>query len=726
MKLYTPEISWHQKEPIFSVDFCPNTFKLASSGADFTIKIWLVKEQNEDDRSISIEFLANLDRHVKPVNVVRFSPNGLLLASAGDDGAIILWKLNVNEKPSSSFGKEEDEDKESWNVYKMLRGHVEDIYDLAWSPDSSQLITGSVDNSAIIWDANKGQSLKVLSDHKHYIQGVCWDPRGSYLVTHSSDRTCRVYTATNPRCVHNISKNNMSYMIDGQLVKCKYTRMFMDETMQSFFRRCSYSTDGSFLFLPAGLCDGNDKPRMTTYIFSRECYSKPLRHLPGPKKATLAVKCSPVVYELIVDKENINPSNENDEFLGLPYRMVFAVASLDSVTFYDTQHQYPIGFCANMHYASLTDLAWSSDGKLLVVSSTDGYCSFIKFNEGELGIPIKYNPIEYQINKAEIKNSAKKKKEKQADGIKPEKKNPELTEKKDLKEKVKIDRNQTTIDKLFVTPIKKRKRLSNSEEKSKMNSATVIGQSPISVDISSTAVFEKCLSESNHFGSAQFETSLLVNKIANSEVSSPSRTSKLPVTLNLPCCEKISGDLIKKTVNSNELNQNESNCTKIISLPANQNTNKPPKRVNVTTLQTFTSTELPEPEQSPKQRQSNLPISNAFSPKHPKRVKVTTICTYNVPEHIADSTVKNDKSESLKINGCYPTTGPSEHSVSRKSSNDIDLKVASGLVTDLNVKQSSNIKSNSASNELAEKQNFEKTLANDTTALKENSVIVLD
>lgn len=39
MKLITPEISWHQKEPIFSIDFCPETWKLASCGADFTIKV---------------------------------------------------------------------------------------------------------------------------------------------------------------------------------------------------------------------------------------------------------------------------------------------------------------------------------------------------------------------------------------------------------------------------------------------------------------------------------------------------------------------------------------------------------------------------------------------------------------------------------------------------------------------------------------------------------------
>ena len=38
--------------------------------------------------------------------------------------------------------------------------------------------------------------------------------------------------------------------------------------------------------------------------------------------------------------------------------MIYAVVSLDSVTLYDTQHAMPIGFCANMHYASLTDATW--------------------------------------------------------------------------------------------------------------------------------------------------------------------------------------------------------------------------------------------------------------------------------------------------------------------------------------------------------------------------------
>ena len=42
----------------------------------------------------------------------------------------------------------------------------------------------------------------------------------------------------------------------------------------------------------------------------------------------------------------------------LPYRMIFAVATQDSVWIYDTQQGGPICCFSNMHYASFTDLSW--------------------------------------------------------------------------------------------------------------------------------------------------------------------------------------------------------------------------------------------------------------------------------------------------------------------------------------------------------------------------------
>lgn len=42
----------------------------------------------------------------------------------------------------------------------------------------------------------------------------------------------------------------------------------------------------------------------------------------------------------------------------LPYRLVFAVASEDSVLFYDTEQSFPFGYVSNIHYHTLSDISW--------------------------------------------------------------------------------------------------------------------------------------------------------------------------------------------------------------------------------------------------------------------------------------------------------------------------------------------------------------------------------
>ena len=76
--------------------------------------------------------------------------------------------------------------------------------------------------------------------------------------------------------------------------------------------------------------------------------------------------------------------------IGLPYRMVYAVATQESVWIYDTQQAGPLCCFSNLHYASFTDLTWSPDGQSLMMSSSDGYCSLAVFDYHELGRPYLY------------------------------------------------------------------------------------------------------------------------------------------------------------------------------------------------------------------------------------------------------------------------------------------------------------------------------------------------
>ncbi|XP_043927968.1 chromatin assembly factor 1 subunit B-like [Protopterus annectens] len=211
MKVITCEIAWHNKEPVYSVDFQHGTDgrinRLASAGVDTAVRIWKT-EKGPDGKAI-VEFLSSLTRHTKAVNVVRFSPSGEILASGGDDAVILLWKLNDNKEPEQCILQDDDDtllNKENWTVVKSLRGHIEDVYDICWTADGNNLVSGSVDNTAIMWDVNKGQKLSIFNEHKSYVQGVTWDPLGQYITTLSSDRVMRVYSTQTRRVAFNVSK----------------------------------------------------------------------------------------------------------------------------------------------------------------------------------------------------------------------------------------------------------------------------------------------------------------------------------------------------------------------------------------------------------------------------------------------------------------------------------------------------------------------------------------
>ncbi|XP_033636137.1 chromatin assembly factor 1 subunit B-like isoform X1 [Asterias rubens] len=453
MKLDTPEISWHGREPIYSLDFQPlSTAKkeprrlaTAGCGNDGNLRMWYIRINN--DGKATAEFASNMSRHTKSVNVVRFSPDGQILSSGGDDCLVILWRLTDTQGGGSAFGKEDEESKEGWNAFKMLRGHLEDVYDLSWSPDGTRLLSGSVDNSAIIWDVTKGEKLVILKDHRSFVQGVAWDPLGKYCATLSCDRSLRLYNLNNNRCAFNIVKMTMSSTSNNGESTTKQCRLFHDDSMKSFFRRLTFSPDGQLLIVPSGSLEVGDSSTScnTTYIFTRSSVPRPVMYLPGATKATIAVRCCPVLFELRKPEEELkepkddsvhdesmdtstvtndvtaeksdNPkeiwpsvdtepsNNEPISLFNLPYRIVFAVLTEDSLILYDSQQSIPFGMISNIHYHQLSDVTWSPDGRVLVVSSTDGFCSLVTFEEGEIGIPFEKAPIKPIATEAPKVNS---------------------------------------------------------------------------------------------------------------------------------------------------------------------------------------------------------------------------------------------------------------------------------------------------------------------------------
>uniref|UniRef100_A0A182X3K7 CAF1B/HIR1 beta-propeller domain-containing protein n=1 Tax=Anopheles quadriannulatus TaxID=34691 RepID=A0A182X3K7_ANOQN len=386
MKCQIPEISWHNRDPVLSVDIQPkgandrdHQYRLASGGTDSHVLIWYMI-QTPECGTINLELAADLTRHQRAVNAVRWSPSGELLASGDDESVIFIWKQKGETETLNILENTNDQDKETWLTMKILRGHMEDVYDLSWSANSQFLISGSVDNSAIVWDVQRGKSQAILQDHKGFVQGVAWDPQNKYLATLSTDRYFRVYDVQSKRVVSRCHKCVLPVPKDHPL-RDKTIRLYHDDTLQTFFRRLSFSPDGNIIVTPSGMAEieGVSKPLNTTYIFTRNSLKQPSFTLPSPDQYTVAVRFCPVYFQHRPHAESKPP------LVPLPYRMVFAVATKSSVYLYDTQQAAPFALISNIHYTRLTDMSWSSDGKILIVSSTDGFCSMIFFSEGELG-----------------------------------------------------------------------------------------------------------------------------------------------------------------------------------------------------------------------------------------------------------------------------------------------------------------------------------------------------
>jgi len=409
MKVQTPQIAWHNRDRVSSVSIQPfphptptkeGGTRIATCGDDSHVVIW---EFVTNEGRIEPQCVSDLTRHQSSVSAVRWSPDGTTLASADLESAIFLWTFSENEAVPDLFGEaatdEEIVNQENWTPLCTLRGHLQDVIGLAWSPCSKYLVSCSTDNTAIVFDAKKGTKLKMLDDHKGWVNGVCWDPLNQFIATISSDRmlrvyntknyknTCKTYKAQLPQAV--LPSNSEEMLTD----EMKNVRLFHDDTFQSFFRRMDMSPDGQLLVIPSGVLeiDGEATVKNCTYVFSRTDLSGPVLYLPN-KEISVAVKFSPIKYELRpvkridgVEEEEGKPWTKYQTLFALPYRMVYVVATKNTIVFYDTQQAEPFARVSQIHYVSLNDLAWSCDGNMVVVSSTDGFCSVIKFTPDEIG-----------------------------------------------------------------------------------------------------------------------------------------------------------------------------------------------------------------------------------------------------------------------------------------------------------------------------------------------------
>ena len=137
---------------------------------------------------ITGEFQRNLENHTKPINCIRFSRDGRLLASASDDTTIGIFNVT-----------------EDYRV-RILKGHTGEVNSLAFSPDGKVLISGSNDCIIKLWDVEQGTTIKSIAGYSSFVRSVDFSWDGKIFAT-SSDNIIRTWDAKTFQCLNTLKEH---------------------------------------------------------------------------------------------------------------------------------------------------------------------------------------------------------------------------------------------------------------------------------------------------------------------------------------------------------------------------------------------------------------------------------------------------------------------------------------------------------------------------------------
>jgi protein HIRA/HIR1 len=254
-----------------------------------------------------------------------------------------------------------------------LVGHDNDVQDLAWSYDSSILVSVGLDSKVVVWSGHNFEKLKTLSQHQSHVKGITFDPANKYFATASDDRTIKVYRFTSP--LPNATAHDS---VGNFTLETTISEPFMTSPLTTYFRRCSWSPDGMHI-AAANAVNG---PVPSVAIVSRGSWDSSINFIGHEAPVEVCAFCPRMFYKEKPTPENMDPNGNPQQS---PVSVIACGSQDKALSIWNTRLTRPFVITQALATKAISDLAWAPDGAHLFVTTLDGAILTVIFEEGELG-----------------------------------------------------------------------------------------------------------------------------------------------------------------------------------------------------------------------------------------------------------------------------------------------------------------------------------------------------
>ena len=215
----------HPMKYLFAIEFTPDGRKVLSGSNDCTCILWDLSSLNV---IYTLEGHTNLSCNMPLLRMGKWAISG----SADNTGYFGIWGQGEALKFSRVIrvclsclyhfdGRQAVSgswdntcilwDLETGEVIKTLKGHTKWITSLSITPDGRRAVSGSWDNTCILWELETGEAIKTLTGHTNWITSLSITPDGRQAVSGSGDFTCILWNLDTGEAL-NILKGHTGYV----------------------------------------------------------------------------------------------------------------------------------------------------------------------------------------------------------------------------------------------------------------------------------------------------------------------------------------------------------------------------------------------------------------------------------------------------------------------------------------------------------------------------------